>query len=926
MNCKTSKLREAIVFTLVAGAGAAAPAFAQDTGSGATTLDRIEVTGSRIRSVDVETSQPVLVLTREDIQKQGVTSVADVLTRVSANGAGSNTTFNNGGDGSATVSLRNLGSARTLVLVNGRRWVSGLSGSVDLNTIPSAVVERIEVLKDGASSIYGSDAIAGVVNIITRSNFSGAEFNGYVGQYGEGDGQRTSFDATVGIDGERGNMVFGVSRTEEDPVMAGARAISAVPYYGYGSSTFSSYSASGRINAGNGWRVLPDNAVGSGVPGSPYYALNQYVPYTTSAYGYNYAKDNYLITPQKRSSLYAQGSYDLTDNVRFKVDALFNQRRSAQRLAGFPLASVNTGILMSGESYYNPYNTLYGGDGRDVQWSHRLTEMARLYEQDDKTQHVYAGLEGEFEWADRQFSWDAGYSFNKTDQTETQYGDANLITLANSLGRSGVVNGVVHCLDAAGDIIAGCVPFNPLSPAGAIPQDQLDYILFTAHNTYQYRNESFTANISGDVFELPGGMVGFAAGYEHRKESGFSSPDALIASGNTSGNAFTPTAGGYSLDDYYLEVALPLLKDVAGAQLLELSVAGRYSDYSTFGDTVNSKFGLKWKPTEQLLVRGSYATGFRAPSITNLYLGAADDFATYSDPCSANATNYAAVAAACAAAGVPAGFIAEYNSQTGNSGQTIYPFTNTSNPDLRPETATNYTLGFVYSPTWASGLDVSFDWWKIELEDSISSPSANYILEQCYEKGIAAYCDLVTRNATGLITQMIVQPMNFGEQRLEGYDLSIKYRLPETSIGNFGISLDSTYVSVRESKVDADSDWESSNGIYWQWDPNWRVRGSATLDWSYGDFSASWTTRYYSSLKDYEWGDDGEGNYNHVAATAFHDLQVSYNLPWNATVRIGANNLMDKDPPVIMGAFANSFDPQYVIPGRYSYLQYTQRF
>lgn len=928
MRLKKGTLPTAVTLSLVTTAmsfGAAGTAIAQEAGA-ATNLDRIEVTGSRIRSVDVETSQPVLVLTREEIQKQGVTSVADVLTRISSNGAGSNTTFNNGGDGSATVSLRNLGSSRTLVLVNGRRWVSGLSGSVDLNTIPSAVVERIEVLKDGASSIYGSDAIAGVVNVITRNNFEGAEFNAYVGQYGEGDGQRTSFDATVGVSGERGNLVFGLSRTEEDAVMAGDRAISAVPYYGYGSSTFSSTGASGRINGGDGWKVLPQTAKGSGLASDPYYALDQYVPFTVSEYGYNYAVDNYLITPQKRSALYMQGSYDLTDNVRFKVDALSNERRSAQRLAGFPLSTPNTGLLLSGKSYYNPYNTLYGGDGRDVQWSHRLTEMARLYQQDAKTQHLYAGLEGEFEWADRQFNWDAGYSFNKTDLVETQYGDANLISLGNALGPSALVNGVVRCVDASGAVIDGCVPFNPLSPAGAIPQNQLDYVMFTAHNTYQYRNESVTANLSGDLFELPAGMVGFAAGYEHRKESGFSSPDALIASGNTSGNAFTPTAGGYSLDDMYVEVLVPLLKDVPGANLLELSAAVRYSDYSTFGDTTNTKFGLKWKPTENLLVRGSYASGFRAPSINDLYLGAADDFATYSDPCSANATNYAAVAAACAADGVPAGFIAEYNSQTGNTGQTIYPFTNTSNKNLKPETADNYTLGMVYSPSWAPGLDISLDWWKIELQDSISAPSANYILEQCYEKGISAYCDLVTRNSTGLVTQLIVQPMNFGEQRLEGYDLAIKYRLPETTVGKFGISLDSTYVSVRETKVDADSGWESSNGIHWQWDPNWRLRSSATLDWSYGDFSASWTARYYSSLKDYEWGADSAGNYERVASATFNDVQVSYNLPWNATIRLGANNVLDKDPPVVMGAFANSFDPQYVIPGRYSYMQYTQRF
>ncbi len=926
MNCKTNKLRDAVVLALVVG-GSSATAFAQDTGSGTpTNLDRIEVTGSRIRSVDVENSQPILLMSREDIQKQGLTSVADVLSHISSAGAGITTTYNNGGDGSATVDLRNLGSARTLVLVNGRRWVSGLTGSVDLNTIPTAVIERIEVLKDGASSIYGSDAIAGVVNIITRSNFEGVEATGYVGQYGQGDGERTSFDATMGVGSDKGNLVIGVAHVKEDPVMAGDRAISAVPYYGYGSSTFSSYSAAGKINASTGNLVLPSTATGSGLTDSPYYGLDQYVPFSND-YRYNYAKDNYLITPQKRDSLFVQGSYDLTDNVRFKLDGLYNQRRSAQRLAGFPLSTINTGVYMSGESYYNPYNTAYGGDGHDVSWTHRLTESPRLYEQDSKTAHIYTGLEGDFEFADRQFNWDAGYSFNKTDLTETQYGDANLISLANALGPSAVVNGQLSCLDSGGDVIDGCVPFNPLSPAGAVSQDQLDYILFTAHNTYQYRSESVTGNISGDVVELPAGWLGFAAGYEHRKESGFSSPDALIASGNTSGNAFTPTSGGYNLDDYYAEFLVPVLKDLPGAQLLEIRAAARFSDYDTFGTTLNYKFGFKWKPIEDLMIRGNYATGFRAPSIQDLYLGSSDSFDTYSDPCSSNDANYASVAAACQAAGVPANFVAQYKSGSNNSGQTIYPFTYTSNSDLKPEKAKNYTFGFVYSPSYVQGLDLSVDWWKIEIEDSINSASANYILEQCYSKGLADWCSLITRDSTGQITGLTVQPMNFGQTRVEGYDFTIKYRLPETSFGTFTITSDSTYVSTREDKLDDSTGWETDNGIYRQWSPNWRLRSNSTLDWSYGDFSASWTARYYSSLKDWEtYGDGASYSESGVPSATYNDIQFAYALPWNATVRIGSNNVFDRDPPLIEGAFANSFDPHYPIPGRYTYVQYTQRF
>jgi len=923
MNFKSNKLRDAVVVALVATAGVAT-AQAQESTS-PTNLDRIEVTGSRIRSVDVENSQPVFVMDRAAIEKQGLTSVADVLQRISANGAGLNTNFNNGGDGSSTISLRNLGSQRTLVLVNGRRWVSNMSGSVDLNTIPAAIVERVEVLKDGASSVYGSDAIAGVVNLITRSDFDGAEANAYFGQYSQGDGQRTSFDATVGASSDRGNLVISVSRVEEDEVSAADRAISREPYFGLGSAYYSSYSANGKINrsaAAGGNLALRPGAVGSGLASDPYYALSQYIPYT-SDFNYNYAKDNYLATPQKRSALFAQGSYNLTDNITFKMDALYNERRSAQQLAGFPLSTINTGLSLSGDSYYNPYNAAYGGDGRDVSWTHRLTEAARLYDQNSKTQHVYLGLDGFFEFAGRQFNWDAGYAFNKTNEVETQIGDANLLSLEAALGASEVRDGRVVCVDGPGGaIISGCTPFNPLSPAGGVSQEMLDYILFTAHNTYQYRNESVTANLSGELFELPAGWLSFAAGFEHRKESGFSSPDAFIANGLTSGNAFDPTAGSYSLDDAYVELLVPVLKDLPGAQLLELSVATRYSDYSNFGNTLNSKFGFKWKPLDEVLVRGNWAEGFRAPSITELYRGNSDSFVQYSDPCSADgrfATD-AGVQANCRARGVPAGFVAEYNSGSGETGgQTIFPFTLGGNTALTPETSTSKTLGIVYSPSWATGLNVSLDWWSIELENRIQSFSANNILDRCYVDNSAAFCDNVTRRADGLVTNVFIGPINAGYQELEGYDLTVKYRLPETQVGTFAFTLDSTYVSKNRDRNSTLEDWSALNGLYFESDPYWRLRSNLTTDWSYGDFSASWMIRYRSGLTE----DVSEGE---IASTTYHDLQLSYALPWNATVRVGANNVFDKDPPVTLDAFANSFDPQYDIPGRYMYMQYTQRF
>ena len=235
MKINRNLLSDAVRYSLAAGVIGlvAMPAFAQEEEA---TLGRIEVTGSRIKRVDSETSQPVFSMSREDIKAQGLTSVGDVIQNITSNGSALNSTFNNGGNGETRVSLRNLGSARTLVLVNGRRWPggTGLGGAVDLNTIPTAAVERIEVLKDGASTIYGSDAIAGVVNVILRKDFDGAEFNSYFGQFDEGDGTRQSYDMTIGSTGDRFIAMFGAAYVKEEPVMAGDRAISAEPVYGTG--------------------------------------------------------------------------------------------------------------------------------------------------------------------------------------------------------------------------------------------------------------------------------------------------------------------------------------------------------------------------------------------------------------------------------------------------------------------------------------------------------------------------------------------------------------------------------------------------------------------------------------------------------------------------------------------------------------------
>ena len=328
MTIKTTKLRDAITFALVVSAAGTGTAFAQDaTSSEPTTLDRIQVTGSRIKRVETETAQPVFTLNREEIKAQGLTSIGDVIQNLAANGSTLNSTFNNGGNGETRVSLRNLGSARTLVLVNGRRWVggTGLGGAVDLNTIPTAAVERIEVLKAGASSIYGSDAISGVVNIILRNDYKGAEANVTLGQFSQGDGQKQSYDMTIGTTDERFSAMFGAGYVKEDPVMAGDRELSATPYFLTGSLLGSSTTPYGRfglctgtVNPVSGKCSVAEtrpNGTGGQFTYDPGKSGTNWRNFSAANDLYNFAPDNYLVTPQERKSIFGRATLNLTDNV-----------------------------------------------------------------------------------------------------------------------------------------------------------------------------------------------------------------------------------------------------------------------------------------------------------------------------------------------------------------------------------------------------------------------------------------------------------------------------------------------------------------------------------------------------------------------------------------------------------------------------------
>lgn len=966
MTFKTNKLRNAITLAIagtsaLAGSGVA---FAQDSGKGSEELDTITVTGSRIvRRAETETQQPVFELTREDIQAQGLTSVGDVIQNITANGSALNSTFNNGGNGETQVSLRTLGSNRTLVLVNGRRWVAGtgLGGAVDLNSIPTAAVERIEVLKDGASVIYGSDAIAGVVNVILRSDYQGAEFNAYMGEYTEGDGTRQSYDLTIGTSDDRFSAMFGMGYVKEDPVLAGDRTISAVPIFGTGTSFGSSTTPGGRFAVCNGTFA---NGVCSGTQTRPDGSGGQFT-YNTGSAGnawrnflipadiYNFAPDNYLITPQERKSMFGRATLNLTDNTRVFITGTYNNRRSEQLLAAMPIVlgtgpgagSIARTISISANNIYNPF-------GRDVSRVQRraVETGGRLFQQNVDTFGFNGGIEGSFELGDRYFTWDAGWVYGRNDQNDTTEGLFNLLALRQALGPSMLVNGVPTCVATAGNAataIAGCVPMNLLGGPGSITPEMLAFSSFVAHDERGFKMNQYYANISGEIVELPGGMLSFAFGVEHRSESGFDQPDALIASGNTTGNSRTPTRGGYSLDEAYLEFAIPLLRDVVGAQELELSVAGRYSDYSNFGDTTNGKFGIKWRPIKDLMFRANWSEGFRAPSIAEQFSGVADSFPQVADPCSTTFSGRynsltPAQQAICHAQGVPVGGYDQGNAQIRVSVG--------GNPNLGPETSETTTVGLVWSPSFLEGFNVSLDWWKIKMDETIVVRTPQFILDSCIGgddglPGDPTLCNLggLQRASTGQITNLLSVPQNLGTRLVEGYDMTVTYNLPENVLGNFSFVLDSTYVTKNPDN--------GGMGNYFDRNNNWRLRSNLMTRWTKGDWGVTWFTRYFSRQEedcpfyynDYGFGElcndatlgNGPlggvdvvqaGSKNRIGGTTYHDVSVFWKAPWNAKITVGVNNVFAKDPPVIFGTFANSFDPSYEIPGRFVYMQYNQKF
>jgi len=946
------------------------PANAQDAAADET-VEEVIVTGSRIRKDPLEEASPILEISKQDIDRSGLTSLGDYLQRLSSSGGALNTKFNSSGNfgfppdgggigaGAAQIDLRFLGAKRTLVLVDGIRWVngssaSGVSSATDLNTIPVGIIDRVEVLEDGASSIYGSDAIAGVVNIITKKDFEGFEISAYGGGYDDGDGQTQEYNVSFGAIGDRTNAFVNIGFTDVESIFARDRAqsLTPIPFVTTGQGG-SSGTPQGRFfftDPNTGTDV--DCALNDGVTGTPFYdpadpcgAGDDYHPFT-DADRFNFAQFNLVLTPSERTNVYAQVEHELSDSVRVYAKTLFNNRKSTNQAAPEPLfigSEAGNGNLLDTISVdvtnpFNPFGFTIDASTNSYFFGRRPLEGGpRIFEQNVDTWYISGGLLGEFAAAGRNFYWDVNVAKSQNRADQIKRGGYNSRRLQQALG-------------PLSECQAPCVPFNFFGGQGTgngtITPEMLAWVGFVQKDVSEQELTDFTANITGDLFEIPGGMVAFAAGLERREQSGFFQPDSVVVAGETAGVPSSPTDGEFDVNEFYVEFDVPLLSGVTLADRLDLSLAVRTSDYSTFGNETTTKFGISYRPVSNWLIRASVAEGLRAPGIGELFGSSARFDQTLDDPCSdfngtvpGSTPADTATIANCIALGVPGdGSYVQFNPQIS--------VTTGGNPNLQPEEADSTMVGLVYQANWAENVswieDIGFEvtYYEHELDGAVQALDAEVQLSGCVATLDPVLCNGITRTGGGVINGFANQLTNIGGIDTSGFDFKINYLSPDTSVGQFRLtwmatSLDEYVQIVPTSTGFVDVSLEGTEtGDPEQAYPElkWSLMGELFRD----SWSASANLRFIDDVIEQckDLGglglcSDEANELNKIDSTIYLDLQGTWRpsaMDDRLTLMAGINNVTDEDPPPCFSCALNGFDATtYDVPGVFFYARATWR-
>ena len=909
----------------------------------AKTLQAVTVTGSLIRRVDVETASPVTTLDRRDITSSGKPVLGDVLqqlpsisgnatnTQNNSNGGGVASPLLEGGDGAARVSLRGLGINRSLVLIDGQRMANA-----DLNLIPNSMIERIDVLPEGASTVYGSDAIGGVVNFILRKDFKGAELSADGGISSHGDAQRRGFNLTAGQTGDNFNIVGGLNYNKYDPVLGVERKFSKQQLYLYSgvvTPVGSSSIPTGRIQVpaaiANQYGCAINStgtanvtlASGNGSSQADYRCR-------LSSDTYNYAALNYIQTQQERTNGFVLGSYKFNDHLTAFANAFYNHTRSSGQDASSPVGTGD-GLIISSSNPINPFgitfsqNPVPGDPNSGYNFQTRLTGVGtRLHTFTTDTGQLNAGLRGDF-GEQSSWIWDTSIDYGHTKRVQHGFGELNIPAL------QAAIDAGANIFDQADPATSALLGKGTSTPVYVMTQSM----------------KQVQADASGDLFQMPAGAAQLSVGGLYRKQSmNYTvTPNAILDPVTTTCGILqeacgSPGRGSFNVKELYAETLIPLLADQPWAHSLNIDQGIRASDYSTTGTTTNKKIAIEWRPIEDLLVRGTISQVFRAPNLDELYDGRTLVQPTLNDPCAhRSAAELAAHPVACQF--VPVDWAGNSPAQV----NTFYSGAATVGASLKPEQGKSVDLGFVYNPGWASGLSTSVDFWHVYLNNTLTAIQGGTVVDSCYNNSASPYCSFIhrqdnTSRTPGQVFLINTPVVNLGSLSTSGIDTTVRYKIPHFDVGaanpgDFNVGLNTTYTSTYKNSATPGQPGATSinyAGTYTQQFGNIaRWRGTLSLDWTLGNWSAKWQSRYINGVTALNVDAVFPGVNLRKASVIYDSIQLGYALPSIHTrFDIGVDNLTDKQPPLIYqnGANYNVDTATYDVLGRYYWARATVKF
>lgn len=917
---------------------AASPVLADNSSFAREKAEEIQVTGSRVRIKALEEASPVVTVTAKSIQARGLTNTASVLNQLPQSGAtgysDTASNFSNDTAGISAVNLRNLGVSRTLVLIDGRRTVgsippgTGGANGVDVNTIPAYLLESVDISTGGQSAIYGSEAVAGVVNFHLRKSYNGVLFNQQYGVSGHGDGNTSTTDLLAGTSfaENRGNILIAGEYQKQDAIYSKDRGISSYDRGEDGVYTPSSYTVYGTFGTKKGnYETLGNGSVAK---------------YVSSIYGFNRDAVRTIQIPTDKISLYSKFDYDIAPNLTVFANAHFSRTRAVTQLEPIAIGNTTT-IGFSGQTLVLPLDNPYvpaglsalsptnDGDGNFATWRRRFLELG---DRGATTNRYNWGINSGFRGNifDR-FDWETYYTYGET-TSSNQGHSGNVQNLQNALNAT-TINGQIVCADATARA-NGCVPADIFGP-GKISQAAVNYISAPSSYNDRLAETDLNADIGGPLFNLPYGPVRANAGFEYRRESGSTQPDALIASGTGLDTQGPATSGAYDVRDIYVNGVVPVLSNLPFAKQLSILAAYRYSNYSlgAVGQQSSYNYGMTYAPVKDIMFRVVNAVTIRAPTIDELYTGRSQSAVSVTDPCSdiglEGAANPALRAANCAKIpGITPGFTEEnFNQQSEISYQS-------GNPNLNAERAKVLTFGGVLQPRWVPGFNMTVDWWKYDIGNAIQSIDLQTTANECVDTGEPAFCNLVHRNGTtGLITGVDSQVINVGNVRESGIDVAVGYtrpiswslsrRLFKNSSNHSALSFNWNYTYLNYL------DYESVPGTITHQEGLFGApKNKWNFDAMYSDdrFQFFYQMRYIGQQRyDYGYGPN-------VSTYLYHDISVRYQVTKNFQGYFGINNLADKKPPLVpqpyqqtgagvaAGVTGTETVPQvYDVVGRYFY-------